>query len=98
MASGDGPGDRQPQTGMAAAIGSAPEAQEDLLLLLGGDAGPLIDHGHLHLTTTRRDLHAHRAALRAVTDGVVQQVGEQAQQLLAVGCGVLQAMSDGCSL
>jgi hypothetical protein len=78
-----GPADDQAQAAVAAAIGAVPKALEGLLAVPCRDAGPLVGNGHAQLPC-RAHLQRHRAPLRAVADGIDQQVGEQPQQLLAL--------------
>lgn len=84
MAPRDGAADCQAQSAVATAIRPPPEPFEHLLLRLRRDAGSLIHQGHTPLAPDRAELHRHDAAHGTVTDGIEQQVGEQAQQLLAL--------------
>ena len=84
MASGDGLGDGQPQTraSLLTATGGieAMEPLKDPPLFLRWDTRTAVQHEQLDLPAASLQTHPHRAASRAVLQGIAEQVDQQAAQ------------------
>ena len=80
----DGQAEPGPRDDLPGGLGAPDEPAEDGLLLVDGDADPVVDHRQDHRRRGRRDVHEDVPAGRRELDGVADQVEQQALELVLV--------------